>query len=111
MSIYGISAITNAMSGMTPIQGISTQVEGATSKVASSAGAGKNFADVLSGLLDDVQASQANANAVSQAAAAGKADPIEVLTATTEAQLTVQMATVVRNRAVEAFNEIMRMQV
>ena len=110
MAIPGISAITNAISGISPMQQTATRIESQTAKIAGST-AGESFTDMLSGLLNNVQNTQANANAVSQAAAAGKADPTEVLVATTEAQLTIQMATVVRNRAVEAFNEIMRMQV
>lgn len=110
MAIPGISAITNAMSGISPVQQAATRIEAQTSKIGTPA-TGASFTDMLSGLLNNVQNTQANANAVSEAAAAGKADPTEVLTATTEAQLTIQMATVVRNRAVEAFNEIMRMQV
>jgi flagellar hook-basal body complex protein FliE len=113
MAISGISAISNAltqMSQLAPISPIGTPAAGAGAGAGKAAGA-SGFADLLTGMLDDVQASQAKADTVSEAAAVGKADPIEVLTATTEAQLTVQMATVVRNRAVEAFNEIMRMQV
>ncbi len=108
MAIPGISALTSAMNQIAPISPIATQPASAgATKAAGSSG----FADLLSGMLDNVQKTQANANAVSESAAVGKADPTEVLVATTEAQLTVQMATVVRNRAVEAFNEIMRMQV
>lgn len=69
------------------------------------------FQGVLDSVLSSVEDSQARVDVVSQLAAVGKADPVDVLTATTEAQLMLQTATVVRNRAVEAFNEIMRMQV
>ena len=110
MAIPGISAITTAMTQIAPISPITSTAAGA-SGAGAAAGSGSGFANLLSGMIDGVQSTQANADAVSEAAATGKADPIEVLTATTEAQLTVQMATVVRNRAVEAFNEIMRMQV
>jgi flagellar hook-basal body complex protein FliE len=69
------------------------------------------FQGVLDSVISSVEDTQARADVVSQLAAVGKADPVDVLTATTEAQLMLQTATVVRNRAVEAFNEIMRMQV
>jgi flagellar hook-basal body complex protein FliE len=100
------------IAGFAPIapiamSGLATAPAGA----ASGANAGGAFAQVLSNALSSVEGAQANADVVSQLAAVGKADPIDVLTATTEAQLMVQTATVVRNRAVEAFNEIMRMQV
>jgi flagellar hook-basal body complex protein FliE len=94
-----------------PIAPIGAPAASAGSDATSGAAAGGSFSQVLSNALSSVEGAQASADAVSQMAAIGKADPIDVLTATTEAQLMVQTATVVRNRAVEAFNEIMRMQV
>jgi flagellar hook-basal body complex protein FliE len=62
--------------------------------------------------LDNVQASQDNADQLAQAAATGNLTDIHNYTiAATEASITTELTVAVRDRAVEAFNEIMRMQV
>lgn len=96
------------ITGFQPIAPIQALTEVAAGSEAQPEG---GFQGVLDSVLSSVEDSQARADVVSQLAAVGKADPVDVLTATTEAQLMLQTATVVRNRAVEAFNEIMRMQV
>lgn len=72
---------------------------------------GSGFSDVLGSALQAVDASQTNADTVARDIALGTADPAMAMVALTEAQLVLEMATAVRNRAVEAFNEIMRMPV
>jgi flagellar hook-basal body complex protein FliE len=62
--------------------------------------------------LDALQGTQNAADVLSQAAATGNLTDIHNYTiAATEAQLTTELTVAVRDRAVEAFNEIMRMQV
>ena len=99
-----ISAITG-FQPILPIQPISPSGSAVEAQPA------QGFQGVLDSVLSSVEDTQARVDVVSQLAAVGKADPVDVLTATTEAQLMLQTATVVRNRAVEAFNEIMRLQV
>jgi flagellar hook-basal body complex protein FliE len=70
-------------------------------------GGGNLFTDTLQ------QASQAQGtadNLVTQAATGKLNDLTSVMSAMTEAQLQTQLTVAVRNKAVESFNEIMRMQ-
>jgi flagellar hook-basal body complex protein FliE len=71
-------------------------------------GLGASFADAL----DKLSAAHTKADDLALQAATGDLQAVHDYTiASTEAQLLTQMTVTVRNRAVEAFNEIMRMQV
>ena len=71
-----------------------------------------SFSDMLTQALDNVGASSANVDRLSVQAATGDLNAAHDLTiASSEAQLLTQLTVEVRNRAVEAFNDIMRMQV
>jgi flagellar hook-basal body complex protein FliE len=62
-------------------------------------------------MLDTLQSSQNNADSLAVQAATGNLTDIHSYTiASTEAQLMTDLTVAVRDRAVEAFNEIMRMQ-
>ena len=75
-------------------------------------GAGDDFGDWLGKALDTVSGSQAKADHLAVQAATGDLTAIHDFTvASTEAQILTQLTVEVRNRAVEAFNDIMRMQV
>jgi flagellar hook-basal body complex protein FliE len=85
-----------------------------TAPVAAPAGAGATgatgFADMLTGAVDNLGALQGKADALGVQAATGTlTNPHDYLIAATEASLTTQMTVAVRNKALEAFNEIMRM--
>ena len=85
-------------------------VTGAASSSAGGApgGAGASFAEAL----DSVAAAQTKADDLALQAATGDLQAVHDYTiASTEAQLLTQLTVSVRNRAVEAFNDIMRMQV
>ncbi len=78
---------------------------------AGGSGAG-SFASVLSNQLDAVSSAQLRADDLALKAATGDLASIQDYTiAATEAQLLTQLTVSVRNRALEAFNDIMRMQV
>ena len=51
------------------------------------------------------------ASSISAAAVVGKADLTEVITAVTNAELTLQTATSVRDKVVQAYQEILRMPI
>ncbi|MDJ0944155.1 MAG: flagellar hook-basal body complex protein FliE [Kiloniellales bacterium] len=73
--------------------------------------AGGGFADVLRGAVNDGVASLNQAEQVSRAAAVGKADVNEVITAVSEAELTLQTVVALRDRVIQAYQEILRMPI
>jgi flagellar hook-basal body complex protein FliE len=111
-AVSGLSGVggLNAVSGISGVGGVSGL--GATSGPAAAGGAGgDDFASVLAKGLQNVQASQANAdNLAVQVANGTLSDPAQYTMAATEAQLGLQLTTAIRNKAVDAFQEIMRMQ-
>jgi flagellar hook-basal body complex protein FliE len=73
---------------------------------------GASFGNVLTDQLNKLSAAHAKADDLALQAATGDLQSIQDYTiASTEAQLLTQLTVQVRNRAVEAFNDIMRMQV
>lgn len=80
--------------------------------VQSSAAPSGGFADALGGQIQQLSATQTDAASQSQALAVGDAtDPAAVVMAVERAQLEMQMATTIRNKGVEAIQELMRTQV
>jgi flagellar hook-basal body complex protein FliE len=70
------------------------------------------FGDVISSALDNLDQAQKQSDELSRAAATGDLSRVEdLMIATNQTQLMTQLTVAVRNRAVEAFTEIMRMQV
>ena len=73
------------------------------------AASGTSFTDVLSKTLGDLQAGQDQAAQAAQALATGQAsDPTAVVMAVEKAQLQMQLASTLRNKAVESVQEIFR---
>jgi flagellar hook-basal body complex protein FliE len=108
--ISPVSLIGPALSGnLTGLSGASTAGP-ATGAAAggSSATAGAAFASQL----DALTSMQTNVDHLAVQAATGDLQSIQDYTiASTEAQLMTQLTVTVRDKAVEAFNDIMRMQV
>ena len=75
------------------------------------AAAGGGFAKRLGALLEDADRVQKEAEAQARALAAGQGDVVETMVALSHAELSLQLVTQVRDRALEAYHEIMRMQV
>jgi flagellar hook-basal body complex protein FliE len=104
MTIGPIEAIGGS-STIAPISGLDLTTEPAK------ATSGTDFAAMLSNGLQKVEATQDRADQLAVQAATGKlADVHEYMIAANEAQLTTQLTAAVRNKAIEAFNEIMRLQ-
>jgi flagellar hook-basal body complex protein FliE len=87
-----------------------------TSDVAGAADSGKasggGFGQALMAELDKLNASQADASSQAQALATGQASDVSsVVMAMEKASLELQLATQVRNKGVEAYQEIFRMAV
>lgn len=70
------------------------------------------FGEVIGNALENLNQSQRQTDELSRAAATGDLSRVEdLMVAMNETQLMTQLTVAVRNRAVEAFTEIMRMQV
>ena len=75
-------------------------------------GVGSAFGDLLVDGLDRLEGVQDKSDKLAVQAATGDLDDIHDYTiAATEASVTAQLTVAVRNRALEAFNEIMRMPI
>ena len=97
---------------ISPIQVGSFVQPGNRTAAADLPGNGASFGSVLTDQIDRLSAVQAKADDLALQAATGDLQSIQDYTiASTEAQLLTQLTVQVRNRAVEAFNDIMRMQV
>lgn len=106
-----ISAL-GAVSGLSGVGGVSgiDGVAGASTTAAVS-GPNTDFAGMLSKGLESVQTAQGRASDLSVQVANGTLqDPAQYTMASTEAALGLQLTMAIRNKAVEAFQEIMRMQ-
>ena len=103
-----ISPISPIASSITPI----TRTGGAQETTAATgSNSAADFGKSLTGALDNLDAQQKATDELSRAAATGDLQSIEdLMIASTETQLATQLTVAVRNRAVESFNEIMRMQ-
>ena len=72
---------------------------------------GSGFGTAMAGAVDNLQQLQATANTQAVAAVTGNLDDIASATiAATRAQVSLELVAAVRNKGVDAFNEIMRMQ-
>jgi flagellar hook-basal body complex protein FliE len=72
---------------------------------------GSGFGSALAGAIDNLQGLQTTANQLAVSAVTGDLTDIHKATiAATRAQVTLEVVAAVRNKGVEAFNEIMRMQ-
>ncbi|WP_213814885.1 flagellar hook-basal body complex protein FliE [Glaciihabitans sp. dw_435] len=71
---------------------------------------GSAFATSLAGAVDNAQQLQSDSNTLAIKAVTGDLDDIHNATiAATRAQVTLELVAAVRNKGVDAFNEIMRM--
>jgi flagellar hook-basal body complex protein FliE len=107
--------ITMALLPILPVSPIAVPgaVQPGNRTAADAAGQGaQSFGNVLTQQLDKLNAVQGKADDLALQAATGDLTAIQDYTiASTEAQLLTQLTVAVRNKAVEAFNDIMRMQI
>lgn len=102
--VAGIGGVLNAIGFASPAKGV-TDAAGVVEEAAPAKG------NAFTQMLEGLQAAQDNADNLAVAAATGNLTDIHNYTiAATEAQLMTDLTVAIRNRAVEAFNEIMRMQ-
>lgn len=94
--------------------GVRALVSGLEARSTSPGAAGSppgGFAERLGALLGEVDREQQEAETQARALAAGEGDTVETMLALSRAELSLQLVTQVRDRALEAYQEIMRMQV
>ncbi|KQX69523.1 flagellar hook-basal body complex protein FliE [Angustibacter sp. Root456] len=90
---------------------VSLPTAGAAGATASAATDGSGFAQALAGGLQNVQDVQSHADQLGVQAATGDLKDVhDYMIAATQAELTTELTVTLRNKALEAFNEIMRMQ-
>ncbi len=117
MSINGIEAI----GGFTPLTPVTLRTGGAEAasgvkplveSAGVSGGGGAEFGDMLSQGLQNLEGLHDRADQLAVQAATGDLQSLHDYTITaTEASVATQLTTAVRNKAVEAFQEIMRMSI
>jgi flagellar hook-basal body complex protein FliE len=110
-AIGGLSGISglSGVTGTDATSGIDGLSDG--SGTSSVQGPNNDFAGMLSKGLENVQASQKKADDLAVQAADGTLqDPAQYTMAANEASLGLQLTLAVRNKALDAFQEIMRMQ-
>ena len=107
MSIPAISGVTAAISPVAAT-GYLSGPTGVDAAASTDGGAG--FASAL-GSIDNLQQLQSTSNELSVKAVTGDLDDVHDYTiAAAESKLALELTAAVRNKAVEAFSEIMRMQ-
>jgi flagellar hook-basal body complex protein FliE len=88
-------------------------ISGTTGTTGTQAAQGSDgFAAVLAASFDQLQSTQKTADGLAAQAATGDLKDVhDYMIASTEASLATEMVVTIKNKAVEAFNEIMRMPV
>ncbi len=97
---------------ISPVSGVTGTSYLPTMSPATTVSAGDNgFSDVLSGAINNVTQAQSTSNELALQAVTGDLDDVHDYTvAAAEATLQLELTAAVRNKAVDAFTEIMRMQ-
>jgi flagellar hook-basal body complex protein FliE len=114
-----ISGISSAASAVSSVQGagstgrVQLDLIGKQQSSGEAASAsGSNFGDMVMRAIERLDTTQRTADAYAKQAATGTLARVEdYLQAATESQLMTQLTVAVRNKAVEAYQEIMRMAV
>jgi flagellar hook-basal body complex protein FliE len=104
--------VTSPLGGIVPVgMGAVSGVAGATTGTPPAQNA-DGFAAVLASSFDKLASTQATADSLATQAATGDLrDVHDYMIASSEARLATEMVVTIKNKAVEAFNEIMRMPV
>jgi len=105
--IGGIS-FPSALTGLAGVTGAAPAPDAAATTAAGDGG----FASVLASSLDRLQATQSTTDGLAVQAATGDLrDVHDYMIAANEAKLATEMVVTLKNKAVEAFTEVMRMPV
>ena len=105
-AISGIESVSSAFSAPTI-----AAVDITMPQAPASADGGENFAHSVTSAIDDLRQLQSTSSELAVAAVTGDLNDIHNATiASTRAAVTLELISAVRNKGVDAFNEIMRMQ-
>ena len=105
--VGGVFPVTSGIGAVTGAVGTTD-----TQSAPATTGAGDGFAAVLAATFDQLQGAQKTSDQLATQAATGDLrDVHDYMIASTEASLATEMVVTIKNKAVEAFNEIMRMPV
>ena len=92
-------------------QAASVATQAGSAGVATTADAGGGFADMLKHVMHDAISTTKNAETQMTNQIQGKADLVDVVTAVSSAQTSLQTVLAVRDQVISAYQEIMRMQI
>lgn len=113
MSIAALGAVSgfaNALSGVSGT-GYLAAPDATTAAAAAQSTGGVAFANAVTSSIESLQGLQSTSNELAVKAVTGDLDDVHDYTiASSEAKVALELTAAVRNRAVEAFTEIMRMQ-
>lgn len=108
--IEGVGAIGGGVTGVQQTGYLADAAPVAGGAGATGAG-GAGFANALTAAVDNAQAASSESKALSMQAITGDLNDIhQAMLASSRAAVTLELVATVRNKGVEAFNEIMRMQ-
>jgi flagellar hook-basal body complex protein FliE len=88
-----------------------SQAAGAAGAGEAQAAAGPGFGDILKHALTDAVQSSRNAEAQMTAQVQGKADLVDVVTAISSAETSLQTVLAVRDQVIAAYQQVMQMQI
>ena len=106
----GVAKAFEAYAASSPIV-TGTGYLGGNAPMRAAAASGAGFANSLANAIDSVDAAQKTSSDLAVKAVSGELEDVHDYTiAATEAQVALELTAAIRNKAVDAFNEIMRMQ-
>jgi flagellar hook-basal body complex protein FliE len=104
------TAAQEVLGKMREIQAESRKADGLS--ISDKARQGTNFMDHLSNAISEVNSMQKTADKMAMGVASGKNENLhETMLASTQAEIAFNLMVQIRNRALEAYQEVMRMQV
>jgi flagellar hook-basal body complex protein FliE len=110
MSILAIGALSG-VTGTGYVQGLDALGATGATAVPAATGSDAAFGAALAGSVDSLQKTQSTADDLAIKAVTGDLDDVHDYTvAASQAKVALELTAAVRNKAVEAFTEIMRMQ-
>lgn len=101
----------NRMANMQPLGGAQDDEADSSSGATGAQGLQPSFKELVSESLDKARSAGYSGESVSAAAIAGKAELHELVTSITNAELTLQTVVAVRDKAVGAYQDIIKMPI